>query len=108
MEEKRKVERFQLRLETIVGLQGTAPDNKLPMLFSHDISSEGVFLLTDNPLSLNTMVNIGLFLPQVLFNKKKGRKTMISTTGKVVRTNENGMAVSFDRPCQISNFHLKT
>ena len=106
MKEKRKVERFDLQTETIVNVQNEAIMDKIPILISRDISCSGVFLTTENPLPINTMINLDILLNHhKLSSGSKEKRINISTSGKVVRKDDQGMAVKFDELFKVS--HLK-
>ena len=97
MREKRKVERFDLQIETILNVHNDAKMDKLPVLLSRDISCAGVFLATKKPLPIGTKVDLNLLLSQPeLDNQSKDERINIHTSGEVIRTNEQGMAVEFD------------
>ena len=97
MREKRKVERFDLQIETILNVHNDAKMDKLPVLLSLDISCAGVFLATKKPLPIGTKVDLNLLLSQPeLDNQSKDERINIHTSGEVIRTNEQGMAVEFD------------
>ncbi len=107
MREKRKVDRFDLHIETILNVQDEAIMDKVPILLTRDISCTGVFLTTNNPLPIDTKVDLQLLLNQhELSSQSKDKRTNISTSGKVVRTNEQGMAVEFDKLYKVSNLEI--
>jgi hypothetical protein len=108
MREKRKVERFDLHIETILNVQNEAIMGKAPVLLTRDISCTGVFLTTSNPLPIDTRVDLDLLLNQNELDSgsSKNKRTNISTSGKVVRTNEQGMAVEFDKLYKVSNLEI--
>jgi len=107
MREKRKVERFDLKIETVLNVQDEAPKSTQPMLLSRDISCAGEFLDTDNPLPIGTRVELNLLLSQhELVGKAQDEKINIFTSGRVVRTNDHGMAVEFDKLYKISPYTL--
>ena len=117
MKEKRKVERFDLQIETMLNVQDEATNERLPMLLSRDrlpvilsrdISCAGVFLVTDKPLPIGTRLDLNLLLSQhELGSKSKDERINISTCGKVVRTDDRGMAVEFDKLYKISQMKLE-
>jgi hypothetical protein len=107
MREKRNFERFNLDIETIMNLQDETTVDKKAVLLSRDISCDGVFLETNNPLPIGTKVDLNLFFSQhELSNKSKDKRINISTSGKVIRTDEQGMAVEFDKLYKISNLMI--
>ncbi len=59
-------------------------------LFTRDVSSKGAYFYTGSPLPIDTGLAMTLFLPVGQTTSK------ISVAGKVVRTEDDGMAVRFD------------
>jgi hypothetical protein len=117
MKEKRKFERFDLHIETMLNIRDEAERERLPMLLSRDrlpvllsrdISCAGVFLLTERPLPIGTPLHLNLLLSQhELGSKSKDERINISTSGKVVRTDDQGMAIAFDKLYKISPVKLQ-
>lgn len=108
MREKREVERFDLHIETILKVQDEEIMDKPPLLLTQNISCSGVFLTTSNPLPIDTRVDLDFLLNQNeldrgLSNKKR---INISTSGKVIRTNEQGMAIEFDKLYKVSKLMI--
>jgi hypothetical protein len=87
--ERRNLSRFELRLRSV--LKKLQNGEEVLELFTRDVSSKGAFFVTDNPLPIDTTVAMTLFLPIGQFAISK-----IGIAGKVVRTEEQGMAVKFD------------
>jgi hypothetical protein len=105
--EKRQVERFELQIETMLNVQDEAITERPPVLFSRDISCAGVFLVTDNPFPIGTNLDLNLLLSQhELGGMPKDERINISTSGKVIRTDDQGMAVEFDELYKISRLKL--
>ena len=103
MDEKRKLERFELKVRAKVeGLrpgQHTAPLN----LVTNDICAGGAFFHTGNSLPEGTRVQIDLVLPLGRLRRliKEYDEARIRVTGTVVRREPAGMAVSFNRDYKI-------
>lgn len=102
IEEKRKVKRFNLHIESMVCIDDPERGKKAVLLRSRNISSDGVFLTTGEPLPLGSKINLGILLPQMFELERNGEKFMINASGRVVRTNEQGMAIHFDKNHRIS------
>ena len=101
--EKRKVERFDLQIETTLNVRDETVKDKLPILFTRDISSAGVFLVTDKPLPIGTSLDLNFLLSQHdLVDTPQYELINISASGRVIRTDGQGMAVEFDKQCEIS------
>ena len=64
---------------------------KVLELYTRDISSDGAFFYTNEPLPVDTDLSMTLFLPAGPTPKGK-----ISVDGKVIRTEQEGMAVRFN------------
>ena len=103
MKEKRKIERFDLHLETFWNVLNKGIVDKTPMLLTRNISSEGAYLTTNNPLPVGTNMDLNFFLSQQGLSKdSKDKKIKIWTRGKVIRTEEGGMAVRFEEQSKVS------
>jgi PilZ domain len=87
--DRRNISRFELRLRSL--LKRLQNGEEVVELFTRDVSSKGAFFLTSEPLPIDTTLDMTLFLPvgQTLHSR-------ISVAGKVVRTEDEGMAVRFD------------
>jgi hypothetical protein len=92
--EKRGVERFDLRLFTLLEELENRPHQL--QLYTRDISSDGAYLRTDDPLPLDTSVELTFYLPV-----QQEIRSKIHTNGRVVRSEKEGMAVRFDSKYQI-------
>jgi hypothetical protein len=87
-QERRVLSRFDLRLRSMLK---KLQDGEILELFTRDVSSKGAFFLTGNPLPVDTNLSMTLFLPV-----GESARSKISVAGKVVRTENDGMAVRFD------------
>jgi c-di-GMP-binding flagellar brake protein YcgR len=107
MTEKRKFERFELNIQTMLNVKDEARMEKPPVLLSRDISCAGVFLVTNAPLPIGTSVDLNLLLSQhEMDSHTRDERINITTSGKVVRANDQGMAVEFDKQYKISPIRL--
>ena len=94
--EKRRVERFDLQLEAFVSLPGETSHTDTGSLVTRDISMNGVFLVTDTPLPVGAKVNVDMILTLGGKQKQNSQQAWIKASGKVLRTDKQGMAVGFD------------
>ena len=101
MIEKRKVERFDLQLEAFISLPGEASHADKGNLVTRDISMNGVFLITDTPLPVDAKVNVDMILTLGGIKKQDSQQAWIKASGKVLRTDNQGMAVGFDDKSRI-------
>lgn len=105
MTEKRKVERFDLQVEAELHVQDEGIMDRPQRLLTRDISSDGVFLTTNNPLPIGTRVDMNFFLSLNKLNSNlKDKSVNISTSGKVIRADREGFAVQFDKMHKVSEF----
>jgi hypothetical protein len=103
MREKRKVERFDLHIDAMLNFQYESRVAKEIKLRSRDISCDGVFLETSNPLPIGTRVELNLLLNQLeLSDQSIDEKIKIYKSGKVIRSNDQGIAIEFDNHNKVS------
>jgi hypothetical protein len=88
-QERRILARFNLRLRSI--LKKLQDGEEILELFTRDVSSLGAFFMTGNPLPVDTSLSMTLFLPV-----GESERSKINVAGKVVRTENDGMAVRFN------------
>jgi len=105
MKENRKVERFELHIETLCNVQEKEISDKTPMLLTKNISSSGAYLTTNKPLPVGTDIDLSFVLSQhELSNETRNKKVKIRTSGRVIRTDNGGMAVEFENQYKVSQF----
>ena len=106
--DRRKVERFALEIPAKIRTSGS---EKMELdIMTSNISSEGAFFQTSSTLEEGTSVNIELTLPlerlaKYLENRlEDSGSTLIKLSGKVLRTESEGMAISFNSDYIMSPF----
>ena len=93
-QEKREVQRFDLRLHTVLQeLRNRASGLEL---YTRDISSDGAYLRMDRPLPPDTPVELTFYLPV-----QQQIRSKIQTNGRVIRSEDTGIAVRFESKYQI-------
>ena len=100
--EKRKMDRFVLELPAWISVIN---ESEKPWAFeavSRNICAGGVFLQTDQPLTVGSVVEMNLILPLDNLSDMEDRRSRIEVAGTVVRSESEGMAVRFDKKYQIS------
>lgn len=102
MQEKRKVERFDLRIETILRVHGSAAGSDTMSFLSRDVSSAGIFLVTETPLSLNTLVDLTMSIENKVPMEPGTKKITLNNSGRVIRTTGQGMAIHFTKQSQLA------
>ena len=103
-EERRRLERFDLEAPTKIEVQIGAGRRDVLSLMTRDISSRGAYVNTRQPLEEGVSVKLELLLSVEMLQRFVGArgKARVRVKGKVVRVDENGMAIQFDRKYVIS------
>jgi c-di-GMP-binding flagellar brake protein YcgR len=99
---KRKLERFSLKLPARISVDCKDEEAACFEVITSDISAGGAFFYTDTPLPVGTRMDVDLILPLDELKKIEGKRANIKVKGAVIRTDEGGMAISFDRKYRIS------
>lgn len=103
MQEKRKVERFDLRVETRLRVHGLSAGPETIQFFSRDVSSSGIFLMTEKPLPLGTMVDVTMAIENELAGVPAKKTITLNNSGMVIRTSRQGMAIHFKKQSQLAS-----
>ena len=100
MKERRRFERFPLtlptRMETI-----SSGQKKVFEFESRDISACGVFIDTLGFFIEGTRIKVNLIARSERIRELTGCQSLIEAEGSVVRSTPKGVAISFDKECQI-------
>ena len=112
VKEKRKLERFDLKIPTRVALTGAKKVNRertIPDLMTSDICSGGAYFHTVEPLPAGSKVKIDLILPLDKLRRigADWKKVHVRVTGKVLRSESKGMAIGFNRDYRIEPLEKK-
>jgi len=102
--EKRKMERFDLELPAKLSGTGKEKEHESIELMTSNICAGGSFLITDKPLPKGTDVKMDLILPFDRLHEFGGRRSRINVSGFVIRTDQQGMAICFDKKYKISPY----
>ena len=104
MEERRWLERFDLRLPAEIEMVSRVPGlNKEKLsLQTENICSGGAFFNTPNPLPKGTQVKIDMLLNFHRLKTIENRRPLIKVKGSVLRSEPEGMAIRFDRGYEIT------
>ncbi len=105
MREKRQFERFDIQVPAVVKIPGDNGNTVKLDLKTHNLSAGGTFVKLGESLSLGCEVKIDIMLS---FEELKTPidplgSLILSTTGRVVRSDPNGVAICFNE-----NYEFKT
>jgi hypothetical protein len=97
MEERRKLQRFKLRLPARIEVSPGTPDKEARVLKleTDNICSGGAFFHTLSPLPEGTPVKAELVLDTQRLRYPKDTRPLINVRGHVSRTEPTGMAIRF-------------
>ena len=104
MVERRRYERFSLGLVAKTNVVNNDQEKKKGELnlFTRDICAGGAFFHTLQPLPEGRQVDIHLLRVVTTLKKLPGKTANIRVKGKVIRTEEHGLAVCFDKRYKIT------
>ena len=102
MKEKRRLERFDLKLPARVEPLTPEEEKEVLNLMTSDVCAGGAFFHTSEPLPEGTEVKIDLVLPlDKLKVKDDYTHAYIKVTGTVLRSDAKGMAICFKKDYKI-------
>jgi hypothetical protein len=102
--ERRKLERFDLALPATIQLvtPNREKEKRIRNLFTTNISEDGAFIPTPQPLPERSEVKLNLVLPLSKMEKIKEDRAHIRVKGVVLRSELEGMAIRFHKGYKIS------
>lgn len=103
MKERRRLERFDLHAPARIEVLGETGAKDVLSLTTKDISSAGAYVSTDTPLPEGAPVKLELLLSVEMITRILGanEKAKVRVKGKVIRVEDDGMAIQFDSKYKI-------
>lgn len=103
MLEKRKLQRFDLKIPAKIEYLSGNSDRDVLDLMTSNICSGGAYIPTNQPLPEGTKVKVDLVLPLGGIKKLfwEYDQADIKVTGRVIRREHRGMAISFNKDYSI-------
>ena len=103
MKERREIERYKLQVPAKIEAIGAAGKKEKLSLQTRDISANGAFFTSEKPVSEGIHVSLELVLSMEKFQQLIGKKSRIELKidGTVIRSDPEGIAVSFDKKYKI-------
>ena len=99
--ERRKMERFSLELPAKLMWSFKDRKHESLELMTSNICAGGAFFKTQKPLSMGTDVKVNLILHLDKIQKRGSKRSIIDVSGSVIRTDNKGMAICFDKRYKI-------
>ena len=104
MEERRRLERFELNAPARVIVQTEGGAKEELDLTTKDVSSGGAFLFSSQPVSEGASVKMELLISLSMLRELAGEKkaAKIKVKGRVIRVDAEGIAIRFDSTYKIT------
>ena len=104
MNERRRLERFDLKVPAAIEFVAPSQEKSPLKLLTTNVCSGGMYLDTVEPLPEGTHVRVELVLPLDRLKKLKNehKRAYVRVTGRVLRSESQGMAIGFDGDYQIT------
>ena len=100
MKERRQFERFSINLPA--RMETTISNRKQLFEFkTKDISASGAFIDTQSAFSKGTRFKLNLITQSKRIKDLTGAQSLIECEGVVIRSTPQGVAICFDKECQI-------
>lgn len=105
MEDRRKLERFELRVPALVVVECQSGREEVLDMTTRDVSSDGAYLLSSNLLPEGAMVKMEfvLALDSMGMSARRNGRARVMVTGKVIRADGNGAAIRFGNRYKITS-----
>lgn len=103
MKDRRKLERFNLKLRGEITAETADQMKRVFRLRTRDISSGGAFFYGVDPLPEGTPVQINLILSIDKLKKLMGAQARVEISGIVKRSEPSGMAICFHKDYQMTS-----
>lgn len=99
MQDKRKIERFYLKLPSQIKISEGGADETILELATENVSSEGAFYPDAVPFPAGTRVTVRMALPLKRFQviQDLPESVLVTIDGKILRTSDIGTAVRFNK-----------
>lgn len=101
MMERRKLERFDLKVPANIEVVDQDQFVEKKTLFTQNLCAGGAFFLTAIPFIKGTQVKIDLTLDFKQLRNSEGRRPRVIVSGTVLRSESHGMAIEFDKKYKI-------
>jgi len=107
--ERREMERFDLGLFSRIQVQSGRQASGIMELVTQNVCAGGAYFNTSDPLASKTRVSLYMTLEvPVQQNRSSNHLTKIEISGKVIRSEESGMAIQFNNGYNILPLGKKT
>ena len=100
---KRQMERFNLSVPAVVTQKDSRrPGSEMSSVYkTRNVCAGGAFVVTDDPMQIDTEVDVNIRLAFFAGNPTHERHSNIRVSGRIIRIEPDGMAIQFDDKYQI-------
>ena len=104
MNDRRKLERFELHVPAKVEVTGESGKREILQLETLDISADGAFFISEKSITEGAHIKLEMVLSMEKLQQLIGQRKQIGLkiNGTVIRSDSQGIAVHFDKKYQIS------
>lgn len=104
MEERRKLERFELNTPARIFVESAHHEKVTYELTTRDVSSAGAFLYSPQPLREGVSVRMEFLISLEALERIAGDegRARVRVKGQVIRSDSNGIAIRFDSKYKIT------
>ena len=102
--ERRKMERFSLELPTSLLATSQSEKSEPIELLTSNVCAGGAFYNTEKPLPSGIELRINIIIPLDKLKNIEGKRSRIEVLGSVIRTDQQGMAICFDKKYRILSY----
>jgi len=107
-QEKRKMERFELGVFSKIRIDSAWHNIDTIELITQNVCADGAYFKTTKPLPVGTPVSLSMKL-EVNSKLKSNRNLMsVEVSGKVIRSEKDGMAIQFNNGYKMMPLGIKT
>ncbi len=107
-QEKRKMERFGLRVFSKIRVESGWHNIDTIELVTQNVCTDGAYFKTSKPLSVGTPVSLSMKLEVNSKLKSASNLMSIEVSGKVIRSEKDGMAIQFNNGYKLMPLRNKT
>ena len=104
MEDRRKLERFELQVPALVIVESQSGREEVLDLTTKDVSSDGAYLLSSRilPKGASVKMEFVLALDSIRKTRKENGRARVRVTGRVIRVDGDGAAIRFGNRYKIT------
>lgn len=100
--DKRSMERFDLNLPAVIAFENETGEMSHQKVVAKNVCAGGSYCATGSTLPRGTEVKLDLIVSLEKINNLDVRKSHIAVSGRVIRSDKEGIAICFNKQYHIS------